>query len=258
MESDAVPANSCPADERLAAVIAERNVRRGLSLSPGKLAYARSYAEAALRAHGEHVLYVGVGHGLDVLADLADGRVCRATGVDPYMAEAGNDDRDYDELTALIAELEFRDRFTVYRTTVQEYLGGTRQCFSAIVCFDVLHHIFVTEDRLTRSVMAEDAVALFRAFRDHLEPGGVLLLSETERFGLRQMLRAVGVLDGTVNYRTKQPFGEWHTLLTKAGFRPEERQVYIPWALRRWRGVLDNSFGLYTVSDRFIATYRPG
>jgi len=241
---------------RFGQIVLERASRRGLSVDPARIAYLQEYLSPYLEKHGERVLYVGVGHGHDALYALLTGLVERAVGVDPYSGRQGNDYEDYLSLKELIESYGLEDRFEIHPCTIQEYLSSIVERFTAVMAFDVLHHIFVTTDHLSRSSLFPQVVSLMGGLSERIEEGGLLLVQEAEPRGLRQLLTRLGLLSGTVNYGTKQSWREWRRAISAAGFTFRERQVYIPWALKRWRWALNNGAGLYTVSDRSISVYQ--
>jgi hypothetical protein len=254
-------AESLARDEELSRfrqVVLERAARRGLSVNPDRIAYLQGYVSPYLEKHGERVLYVGVGHGHDALYALLTGLIKKAVGVDPYPGGQGNDHEDYQALKGLIESYGLEDRFEVHPCVIQEYLSADVGSFTAVMAFDVLHHIFVTTDRLSRSPLYPEVVSLCRGLAETTDDGGLFLVQEAEPRGLRQFMKNRGFLSGTVNYATKQSFSEWRKAISAAGFVFRERQVYVPWALRRWRRILNNRAGLYTVSDRSISVYQKG
>jgi hypothetical protein len=122
--------------------------------------------------------------------------------------------------------------------------------FNAIVMFDVLHHIFVTEHPLDASAYFDDALDLFRDLRNALHDDGIIIVSETPRHGLRPFLKNKGLLQSNLNYKTKQEPSQWLKAFRKAGFRLLKKRVYVPYALRQAAFFLDSPLGLYTASDR--------
>jgi len=250
--------DSMPPDEKLRDLeefVLQRARKRGLRVDLAKMAYLQDSLRPYLSPNGEKVLYVGVGHGLDAVYALLTGVVQEVVGVDPYYSDHGNDDDDYQILEGLIGRCRLEDRFKVHRGTIQEYLDDCREEFSAVVISDALHHIFVTRSRLSRSPHLLDSAELFRIIGEHTRPGGALLVQETERWGLRQILTRLGLMSGSVDYRTKQSWREWRRAAVEGGFVFRGKVVYVPWALRRWRRMLDNPLGQYTASDRSLAVY---
>jgi hypothetical protein len=86
-------------------LILDRNTAKNLTLSPEKLDYVFNYYKEELALHGEKVLYVGVGHGLDLMQAVQEKVVSSAVGVDPYIAGDGNNDTDYNNLLKALAQL---------------------------------------------------------------------------------------------------------------------------------------------------------
>jgi hypothetical protein len=242
--------------DKIYQAISERNNRRGLHLDEQKMAYHTGYFAPWIKGHGGRVLVVGVGHGLDALILLANGLVESIVGVDPYINEHGNDEDDYQELVQLITKLGLEDRFQVVKSTVQDYLRNTLEPFSAVFCFDVLHHIFITRDLLTTSPLFDQARDLLSALRGASELGAPLVIAETERNGLRQLLTRTGVMSGQVDYSTKQPFSQWKAAALAGGWTFVQRNVYIPYALRLLRYFSSNELGLKTISDRSLSLYE--
>lgn len=234
---------------------AERRARRGSTADRPRLRYAnaRLYAPLAAGSPPAHTLYVGVGHGLDALLALEEGLTRRVTGVDPFIGEQGNDEEDYRALRALVENAEAAARFRIERMTIQEYLThDDAGPFDFIVCNDVLHHVFWTEELLRRSELAAAAVALFRELQAVASPTAMLAIGEPERHGPRQMLKRMGLLGGAVNYAAKQPSSEWRAAAERAGWRLVSRRYYVPWALRRLEPVLSGLLGRWTLCDKYF------
>jgi spermidine synthase len=241
--------------EILERFVAQRARERNLSITFDKLAYVQSHIISELSSHGERVLYVGVGHGHDAVYCLLKGAVKKAVGVDPYLTNPGNP-QDRINLNQLLEQTGLQDRFQVVVGTIEKYIEHSEQSFSAIVMFDVLHHIFEVRGRLSHCGRAGQAAQLAQRLSDHLEPGGVIIVQETEPWGLRQAITRMGLLSSQVVYKTKQHWRQWADMLTGPGLRLKAKMVYLPWRLRGLRGFLNNSLGLYTASDRLIMIFE--
>ncbi|MBM3567478.1 MAG: methyltransferase domain-containing protein [Alphaproteobacteria bacterium] len=238
--------------------MAERAARRGLRLDLARLERADAWLFGGVPAPIERALFVGVGHGHDALWGLMEGRFESVLGVDPYVGAHGNDDRDFQALQSLIADAKLTQRFAVERTTVEDYLGRNPDArFDAIICNDVLHHIFETAAPLSRSELAARAGVLFGSMR-RAAPNGWLVVSEVERHGLRPVMTRCGLLGGDVNYATKQPREEWDAAIRAAGWTRLAAENYIPYALRTSAPLWSGTLGRYTVCDRYRLIYRAG
>ena len=196
-------------------------------------------------------LYVGVGHGLDALLALQQGLTEKIVGVDPYISTDGNDDQDYQALVDEIDALQLTDRFQVHRSTIEEYIPGASDRFDCIICNDVLHHIFVTKQLLTRSSLMTPAEDLFRNMLSVANPGCTLVISDVERHGLRPMLSRWGLMGGNVNYRTKQSRGQWVEAATAGGWSRVSEINYVPWRLRGQRAIWSGRLGRFTLCDKY-------
>lgn len=233
--------------------IRERAKLRGLNVDLERLRYSNAllYAGEDLAKTGT-ALYVGVGHGHDALAALLGGRVGQIVGVDPYISSHGNGDRDYRELEEFIATAGLGERFRVVRTTVQKFLEQTDERFDIVVCNDVLHHIFVTKERLSESAELGLARDLFSRFKDATSASGRLLVSEVQRNGIRPWLHNLGVLPGCVNYRTKQSWKQWRKAIEAGGWQMDCLDNYLPYAFRDQAAIWSGLVGRYTLCDRYF------
>ena len=209
---------------------------------------------------GGETLYVGVGHGHDALLAIVDGQMERVVGVDPFISGHGNDDEDLRRLVEIIDELELTEKFAVKRMFIQQYLDEATEKVDRIVCNDVLHHIFVTSERLTKSDLFSDAVELFKRFHDATVDNGVLIVADVSRHGVRQYVhgvaRPLGLARFQGNYTRKQQWTEWDAAIQAAGWRREAVRNYIPFALKDHPGLLGGRLGRATLCDKYLLTYR--
>lgn len=237
-------------------LVEERSIRRGIHTDPERLVYANEALYQWCSRAPEHTLYVGVGHGFDALLALRANLTERITGVDPYIDSDGNDSADYDHLLEMISEFDFEDRFVVERVAIQEFLADSVGAFDLIVCNDVLHHIFWTEERLTKSRYFSEAVDLFRSLRDVSSQDGALVIADVERHGLRQLMSNVGIVDTSVVYRAKQPREEWSRAAIEAGWIRAEQTNYVPWAFRNQAWLWSGLLGRFTLCDKYLLNFR--
>ena len=242
-------------------VIDERAVRRGLDVDLERINYLNKclYLTPST-AQPDRTFYVGIGHGHDALAALAEGLTDQVFGVDPYIGGHGNDDRDRDGLSEIISTLGIAGRFGFEKTTIQEYLDTPFEPFDRVICNDVLHHIYVTPKLLTRTPERDGAIAFFMRLRQLVVPGGLLVVADIGRNGLRQwyhrIARPLGIATFRGNYIRKQPWQEWDELLQGAGWERLSLHNYVPYGLRRQRPILDNWLGRMTLCPKYILTYR--
>ena len=145
------------------------NKGRALSISINKMEYSNRVSLGNYNKKFDNALFVGVGHGHDVLMHLINGYIKKADGVDPYFALDGNDDLDYSNLINLTQDLGLSDRLTIYKKTIQTYLDNCKKNYDLIVLPDVLHHIFVTEKLLNHSEWFDECVDLFQGFYGFME-----------------------------------------------------------------------------------------
>ena len=237
---------------QLEAAVQSRSARRGLTADSTRLRYLNRCLFGGLPGgRASATLYVGVGHGLDALLALQQQLTDTVVGVDPYIGAHGNDDDDYQTLLTSIEKLGLSSRLTVYRSTIEDYLSKAHQRFDCIICNDVLHHIFVTEELLCRSRCYSQAVHLFRDLSKVTRPDCTLIISEVERHGLRPLLARCHVLRSSVNYKTKQPRNEWANAAVAGGWSFVAGANYVPWRLRGQRAFWSGSLGRFTLCDKY-------
>jgi hypothetical protein len=234
--------------------IRTRARRRGLTGSLTGMRYANSYLFADGSAR--NALYVGVGHGLDALLALADGHVDRAIGVDPFIAEHGNDEDDQATLARLIADLGLAGRFVLHKGIIQDYRPASDDAPDMVVISDVLHHIFETPEPLRRSALYPKAAALFRHLREIAAPDARLVIGDVSRTGLRPLLGRIGLHQTYIDWNTKQNWREWDAAITLAGWRRVRLDDYIPHRLGGLKGRLPGAVLRYTLCNRYVMTYR--
>ena len=242
----------CP-DDYLEAVIQNRAIRRGLSVDLERLRYANGHLfNRVPKSARRRALYVGIGHGHDALLALLNNQVDSVVGVDPYIDSDGNDTQDYDDLETTIQELDLRDRFSVVRERIEDYLQHVDTTFDCIVFNDVLHHIFVTNTLLRKDPCLPAEVALFESLNALSNSGGTLVISDVERHGLRPFLTRIGALTGHVNYRTKQPREEWTHAAIKGGWTLFDQANYVPWRFRAMAKFWSGAPGRYMLCDKYF------
>jgi len=240
--------------QSLVTVIEKRCLKRNLKADLERIRYSNECLYQDISTSGK-ILYVGLGHGLDALLALIDDLAIEITGIDPYIDEHGNDQQDYDELIKLTRQYNIENKYLIKKTTIQEFLNNTRDKYDAVICSDVLHHIFWTSELLQESDLSSSAVELFKSLLNASGKNGLLIISEPERHGLRQMLTKNGVLKGCVNYSTKQPRNEWIKAAENGGWKLIHSTNYVPWALRAYSPLLSGIVGRYTACDKYILTF---
>lgn len=240
----------------LASLIHERARKRGLSVSFEKMQYAGNvFLESLPQDRFKNALFIGVGHGHDALLSLANGNIERVVGVDPYIESDGNGDEDYRDLIEAIRDYGLGERFAVHKATIEEFLDYNNESFDLIVIADVLHHIFVTRDRLVKSSLFDDARSLFRSLKE-AAPGGYLAISDVQRYGLRPWATRLGILKGNVNYATKQSHWQWDRAIVEAGWARIGMKNYIPYRLRNLSPLLGGNLGRWTICSKYFLYYK--
>ena len=239
----------------LVAAIEKRCQKRNLTADLERIRYSNKCLYHDISSSGK-VLYVGLGHGLDALLALIDGLAIEITGVDPYIDDHGNDQQDYNELIKLTKEFSIGDKLLIEKTSIQEFINNTSDKFDAVICSDVLHHIFWTSDLLQKSDLFSSAVELFNSINKVVISNGVLVISEPERYGMRQFLSNLNILNTAVNYRTKQPSGQWISLAEMSGWKIYRNKNYIPWALRKYKYLFSGIPGRFTACDHYFLYFR--
>ena len=244
-----IPSNE---SNSLEMAIQARSTRRGLTADLTRMRYLNDclFGDIPDGRPGA-TLYVGVGHGLDALLALQQGLTETIVGVDPYIGDDGNDDEDYESLVDEIDHQNLNDRFAVFRSTIEDYIPHAKERFDCIICNDVLHHIFVTEQLLTRSSFFPLAEILFRQMLTIAKPRCMLVISDVERHGLRPMLARCGWFGSNVNYRTKQSRGQWVEAATAGGWSQVYETNYVPWRLRGQRAIWSGRLGRFTLCDKY-------
>ena len=160
----------------------------------------------------------------------------------------------------VVDELDLAEKFAVKRMFIQQHLEETTEKVDRIVCNDVLHHIFVTSERLTKSDLFSGAIELFKSFHDAITDDGVLVVADVSRHGVRQYVhrvaRPLGFARFNGNYTHKQQWTEWDAAIQAAGWRREAVRNYIPFSLKDHAGLLGGWLGRATLCDKYLVTYR--
>ena len=236
--------------------IQKRIHKRGLH---GDLSHMQYFNRCLLQDANENkisrALYVGVGHGHNALLSLMEGRVETVVGVDPFISSDGNDSEDYYDLLRLIDECGLGERFTVEKTDVAAYLKKSCAPFDLIICSDVLHHIFVTEKLLHESDAFSQSADLFKNFAQVIHKEGLLIISEVQRNGIRQILKKSGLGKTHMDYRTKQPWQEWNQAAIQAEWILKRVRNYVPYRFRKMHGIFEGLLARYTLCDKYFLTY---
>lgn len=236
--------------------ILARSRHRGIHVDLEKIRYSIHELYKSVPAHlRRKALYVGVGHGQDALMALLDNLVISVVGVDPYQG-GGNDEEDFRDLLGLIHTYKLSDHFLVHKGTIEDYLQQGGESVSMVMCCDVLHHIFETDQPLNQSGCFEAAVNLFREMYQACEKDGMLVISDVQRDGFRPFMAKQGWLKTPVNYRTKQNWQQWHSAAIEAGWKLKHREVYIPFAFQKLGWLFRNPLGLFTLCDRYFLYYE--
>ena len=245
--------------EKLSTHIIERSKNRGLHVDVNKLRYSLDWQLSSLPSHiGKSVLFVGVGHGHDALIGLLQGKFKHVVGVDPYIETDGNGEEDFLALQSILSELNLKSNFSIYPSKIQDFLVDKEKSFDLIVCNDVLHHIFVDKARLSDSKYFEKAVELFRQLRSVISNDGIMIVKEAQRFGLRPFLYRSGLLQGEVDYSTKQSWPEWANAATQGGWHMDSLNNYVPYAFRNFSRLFGGFIGRYTICDLYQLNFSAG
>ena len=236
--------------------IQERADKRGLHGTISHIRYFNRCLNQFIKK-GKHkkALFVGVGHGHNAAICLLDGLVEYVIGVDPYIADDGNNSEDHKKLLTIIDSCNLRERFKVEKKTIQSYLEDVSEDFDLIICSDVLHHIFVTEEHLSKSDLSSQAIHLFKRFSDISRDNGMLVISEVQRYGIRPFLKNAGFIKKNMDYRTKQPWVEWKKAAVEADWDFVNIRNYVPYRFREKRKVFEGILGRYTLCDKYFLYY---
>jgi hypothetical protein len=234
-----------------------RAKKRGLTGDFARLRYANGYIFDRSSTRPRYVLYVGIGHGLDALLALLDGKCTAVVGVDPYVAADGNDEEDYSDLITLIKDLKLGDRFEVHRKTIAVYLATSHPVADRIIVNDVLHHIFLTTEPLRQSELFERVQTLFAMLRKVAGSNTKLIVGDVSRTGMRPVLGRLGLYHASIKYRTKQNWREWDAAISAAGWRRQCLIDYVPYRLRHIRRWLISPLWRYTILDKYFLIYEP-
>jgi hypothetical protein len=242
--------------------MAERARRHGLTVDLERARRLNSYLYEHKPPTGDsNVLYVGVGHGHDALLALLDGMAGRIVGVDPYLEGHGNNEADADGIQVLLSRLEFEERFTLHRETIEAYLSRHHPPhlrFDRIVCADVLHHIFESREILHKTRLFEEASRLCGDLRAVTGSEGKLAVTDVQRWGVRPLVSRLGLSGGWIDYRTKQSWREWTRAAEEGGWELLWVRNYVPYSFRKLARLLSGPVGRATLCDRYVLTFANG
>ena len=232
-------------------IINERALRRNLSITFTKMKYAlNEFLDINTPSLAKRALFIGVGQGHNAILAMLEGRIENIDGVDPYVGSDGNDDYDYYELKKLISLYKLDDNFFIHKESIEEFLLKNKNKYDLIVIEDVLHHIFVTCELLSKSILYESSKKLFWDLWEASSKGCILAIAESPRNGLRPFLVKNRLLRESVDYSTKQPSIEWCKVANKKWSFISYKN-YIPYSLRKCKLLLKYRF----ISPLFATKY---
>ena len=240
----------------LETAIEARATRSGVNVGITRLRYYNRYLYARVQSSRPSVLYVGVGDGFDAVLALNDGLCESIVGVDPYIASDGNGDAEYAALQSLIVECELELQASVHRMRIEEYSAVEPSGFDLIICNQVLHHIFWTEQLLSRSRFHAGGIELFSLLASFCAPGGTLVLGEACRHGLRPLMSKLGWPPTVVDYTTKQPWQQWDRVAREAGWERRGLCNYVPHRLRNLAWLCDGPLGRLSACETYFLYYH--
>jgi len=244
--------------KELERLIEERSRRRGLHTDLARLRYTNNYIYSGIgHQRNGRVLYVGIGHGHDAVLALLDGLVGNIVGVDPFRAKDGSLRPEYEELISLVKRCGLDSRFSIERIGIDEYTKTCKERFDAIICSDVLHHIFVSRKLLEKSEEFDKTITFFSRLATITCKGGRIAISEIDRRGLRPLLAklfiALGIRNkSSLKYGTKQTRSQWVRAAERGEWSILYHKNYIPWKLRKQRWLWSGMFGRLTLCDRYF------
>jgi hypothetical protein len=196
----------------------------------------------------QRMLYVGVGNGFDVITNLIKNQNITITGVDPYISTDGNDDIDYNNLVELRSECGLDSRLTIIKTTIQEYCEKSdTNKYDIIVINDVLHHMYVSKERISLSEHFQDCSKMFSKLLNIASKECKLIIGDVRNYGIVPLLKKINAIDISVDYSTKQMPEEWEQAAISGGWIPVFTKFYVPFRFKKYRKYVPEIF-----SDRYI------
>jgi hypothetical protein len=139
----------------------------------------------------------------------------------------------------------------IEKTTIDDFMARNVNCYDLIICRDVLHHIFITSDSLSRSKQFGEATVFFRNLLNAGSENCTLAIDEVDRYGLRPLLTRYSILKGNVHYDTKQSWREWTNAAVRAGWSFTRMVNRIPYRFRSQSWIWSGLVGKYTACDRY-------
>jgi len=204
---------------------------------------------------GKEVLEIGSGRGLISLHCAVAG-AHRVVSMEPEMEGSTGGVTQVQQQR--IGELGLKDRMELLRDDFHD-ARFDEQSFDVIVMIAVLNHLYetpidATKDKLVFDRYVEIAIRLY----DLLNEGGVVIATDACRYCLWTQTNRLGLprslclTQKTIEWRIHQQPVVWQQIFRAAGFQSCEIHYPVPYRLRQFHSIIDNSVMNWMLMGSFI------